>query len=87
MTDATIAELASGERRPLARLLTRIENGDPSVRVLLPDLFAAGRGAHVVGITGPLLALHARRDPRGSDPDDGARRRPRRVHAVDGLAR
>ena len=48
-----IAELAGGERRPLARLLTRIENGDPSVRPLLPDLFAAGRGAHVVGITGP----------------------------------
>src|SRR5688500_20217731 len=34
-------------------MLTRIENGDPSVRPLLPDLFAAGRGAHVVGITGP----------------------------------
>lgn len=48
-----VDELASGERRPLARLLTRIENGDPSVRPLLPDLFAAGRGAHVVGITGP----------------------------------
>lgn len=48
-----IAELARGERRPLARLLTRIENGDPSMRPLLPDLFAAGRGAHVVGITGP----------------------------------
>lgn len=53
MTDAAVAELASGERRPLARLLTRIENGDPSVRPLLPGLFAAGRGAHVVGITGP----------------------------------
>jgi len=48
-----IGELASGERRPLARLLTRIENGDPSVRPALPELFAAGRGAHVVGITGP----------------------------------
>jgi LAO/AO transport system kinase len=48
-----IAELVSGERRPLARMLTRIENGDPSVRPLLPELFAAGRGAHVVGITGP----------------------------------
>jgi len=46
-------DLSSGQRRPLARLLTRIENGDPSVRPLLPDLFAAGRGAHVVGITGP----------------------------------
>jgi len=48
-----IAELASGERLPLARLLTRIENADPSVRPLLPELFAAGRGAHLVGITGP----------------------------------
>jgi len=48
-----IAQLSSGERRPLARLLTRIENGDPSFRPLLPGLFAAGRGAHIVGITGP----------------------------------
>jgi LAO/AO transport system kinase len=46
-------ELASGGRRPLARLLTRIESGDPSLRPLLPELFAAGRGAHLVGITGP----------------------------------
>jgi LAO/AO transport system kinase len=46
-------ELATGGRRPLARLLTRIENGDPSLRPLLPDLFAAGRGGHVVGVTGP----------------------------------
>jgi len=50
---AGIAALASGQRRPLARLLTRIENGDLSVRPLLPELFAAGHGAHVVGITGP----------------------------------
>jgi len=48
-----LAELATGGRRPLARLLTRIENGDPSVRPLLPELFTAGHGAHVVGITGP----------------------------------
>jgi LAO/AO transport system kinase len=47
------AELPSGGRRPLARLLTRIENGDPSLRPELPALFAAGRGAHLVGITGP----------------------------------
>ena len=47
------ADLASGGRRPLARLLTRIENGDPSVRALLPGLFTAGAGAHVIGITGP----------------------------------
>ena len=48
-----IAAISSGERLPLARLLTRIENRDPSVRPLLPELFAAGRGAHLVGITGP----------------------------------
>lgn len=48
-----VDELRTGERRPLARLLTRIENGDPWVRELLPELFAAGRGAHVIGITGP----------------------------------
>ncbi|HET9879481.1 MAG TPA: methylmalonyl Co-A mutase-associated GTPase MeaB [Candidatus Limnocylindria bacterium] len=48
-----VDELASGERRPLARLLTRIESGDPELRPLLPELFAAGRGGHLVGITGP----------------------------------
>ena len=40
-------------RRPLARLLTRIERAEPGLRAELPSLFAAGRGAHVVGITGP----------------------------------
>jgi LAO/AO transport system kinase len=55
VTDAgpLLEELASGERRPLARLLTRIEAGDPSLRPLLPALFQAGRGGHLVGITGP----------------------------------
>jgi LAO/AO transport system kinase len=48
-----VAELASGERRPLARLLSAIENDAPGIRELLPDLFAAGRGAHLIGITGP----------------------------------
>ncbi|HEX5149246.1 MAG TPA: methylmalonyl Co-A mutase-associated GTPase MeaB [Candidatus Limnocylindrales bacterium] len=48
-----VDELGTGGRRPLARLLTRIENGDPSVRELLPALFAAGHGGHIVGITGP----------------------------------
>ena len=48
-----VDELAAGGRRPLARLLTRIENGDPSVRPMLSGLFAAGHGAHVIGITGP----------------------------------
>jgi LAO/AO transport system kinase len=48
-----LEELATGERRPLARLLTRIEAGDPSLRPLLPALLRAGRGGHLIGITGP----------------------------------
>jgi LAO/AO transport system kinase len=48
-----VDELATGGRRPLARILTRIESGDPSVRAELPALFAAGRGAHLIGVTGP----------------------------------
>jgi LAO/AO transport system kinase len=43
----------AGERRPLARLLTAIENDAPGVRELLPEVFGAGRGAHLVGVTGP----------------------------------
>jgi LAO/AO transport system kinase len=48
-----IKELATGGRRPLARLLTRIEGRDPALRDSIPQLFAAGRGAHIIGITGP----------------------------------
>jgi LAO/AO transport system kinase len=44
---------AAGERLPLARLLTAIENDAPGLRDLLPQLFAAGQGGHLVGITGP----------------------------------
>jgi LAO/AO transport system kinase len=50
---APLDAIARGERLPLARLLTRIENGDAAVREVLPALFAAGRGGHVVGVTGP----------------------------------
>jgi len=54
---AELAELlrgaAAGERRPLARLLTAIENDAPGLREILPALFAAGHGAHLVGVTGP----------------------------------
>jgi len=43
----------AGDRRSLARLLTAIENDAPGIRALLPSLFAAGHGAHLVGVTGP----------------------------------
>ena len=48
-----LRDAVAGERRPLARLLTAIESGGPAVRSILPGIFAAGRGAHLVGITGP----------------------------------
>lgn len=48
-----LPDARAGKRRPLARLITAIENGEPGLREFLPQLFAAGRGAHVVGITGP----------------------------------
>ena len=44
---------AAGQRLALARLLTAIENDAPGLRNLLPALFAAGHGGHLVGITGP----------------------------------
>ncbi|MGZ6372839.1 MAG: methylmalonyl Co-A mutase-associated GTPase MeaB, partial [Candidatus Limnocylindria bacterium] len=42
-----------GDRRALARLLTSIEGDDPGVRAILPRIFSASRGAHLVGVTGP----------------------------------
>ncbi len=55
MADAAglLAAAVGGDRRALARLLTAIEARDPSVRPALPSVFSAGRGAHLVGITGP----------------------------------
>lgn len=55
MTDAAalLDAATTGDRLALARLLTAIENGDRSVRATLPAIFAASRGAHLVGITGP----------------------------------
>jgi LAO/AO transport system kinase len=43
----------AGDRRALARLLTGIERDDPGVRAILPQVFAASRGTHLVGVTGP----------------------------------
>jgi len=50
---ALLDAAAAGDRRALARLLTAIEGGDFETRVALPQVFAASRGAHLVGITGP----------------------------------
>ena len=50
---ALLTAAVGGDRGALARLLTLIENGNSAIRELLPEIFAATRGAHLVGITGP----------------------------------
>ena len=55
MTDLVplLAGAVAGERRALARLLTAIESDATGIRELIPSLFDASRGAHLIGITGP----------------------------------
>ncbi len=43
----------AGERLALARLLTAIESDAPGVEAVLPSVYQAGHGAHLVGVTGP----------------------------------
>lgn len=45
--------ILSGDRRALARLLTRIENGAPEAEVALAVLFPHTGRAHTLGVTGP----------------------------------
>lgn len=47
------AAILSGDRRSLARLLTRIENGAPEAEAALAALFVHTGRAHLIGITGP----------------------------------
>jgi GTPase len=51
--DELIRGAVAGERGKLARLLTAIENDAAGIRERLPGIFQAGRGAHLVGLTGP----------------------------------
>jgi LAO/AO transport system kinase len=44
--------IAAGDRRALARLITRIEEGDPDARRALAELHGCTGRAHVVGVTG-----------------------------------
>ncbi len=48
-----LSAAAGGDRRSLARLLTALESREPAVRPVLPAIFSASRGAHLVGVTGP----------------------------------
>ncbi|MFQ6089378.1 MAG: methylmalonyl Co-A mutase-associated GTPase MeaB [Candidatus Methanofastidiosia archaeon] len=46
-------KVLSGDRKALARLITRIENNSPNVRKELKKLYPSTGRAHIVGITGP----------------------------------
>ena len=50
----SIAEsILAGERMPLARLLTQVENNSPEGRLTLDELFPHTGTAHLIGVTGP----------------------------------
>jgi len=50
----SIAEsILAGERMPLARLLTQVENNSPEGRLTLDELFPHTGKAHLIGVTGP----------------------------------
>jgi LAO/AO transport system kinase len=46
--------IVGGDRRALARAITAIEDGDPSIEPTLRALYPRTRGAPVVGLAGPL---------------------------------
>lgn len=51
---ASLAErVQGGERRALARVISLIENGDPSVRSVMKELTPLARGSRIIGLTGP----------------------------------
>jgi LAO/AO transport system kinase len=47
------AAVLAGDRRALARLLTRLENGLPEAEAALAALYAHTGRAHLIGLTGP----------------------------------
>ena len=47
-----VERLLQGDRRAAARLITLIENGDPSARAALSELFPHTGRAHIIGVTG-----------------------------------
>lgn len=49
----TAARIEAGDFRTLARTISRIDDGDPTVADVLKAVFARTGHAHVVGVTGP----------------------------------
>jgi LAO/AO transport system kinase len=52
-SQATVEAICTGKLVPAARLITRIEQGDPEVTPLLQQLYLRGGRSHLLGITGP----------------------------------
>lgn len=53
-TNLSLAQsILQGDRRMLARVLTRVENDDPSVENVLSELYAQVGKAYRIGVTGP----------------------------------
>ena len=52
MSESLVASILSGERRPLARLLTQLENRSPEGIAALDELFPHTGKAHLIGVTG-----------------------------------
>lgn len=51
--EEVIAPILQGQVRAAAKLITRVENGEPGIRPLLRELYLRGGKARIVGITGP----------------------------------
>lgn len=51
--DVTVEKLLAGDRKVLARMITRIESRDPSVAKLMEEIYEHAGSAHIIGITGP----------------------------------
>ncbi len=48
-----VEQMLSGDRRALARLISRIENRSADSGELMAEIYRHGRGARIIGITGP----------------------------------
>lgn len=54
LTEKTLTErILQGDKRALARLLTRVENSEPAAESILSELYAKVGRAYRIGITGP----------------------------------
>ena len=52
MTDSLVARVVAGDRRALARLITRVENQTPDAAEALAQLYPHTGRAYIVGVTG-----------------------------------